>query len=259
MKTGIYYWFGYPIELNERFKLINEAGFDNVLLWWGDEFEEFIGPKEYVPEMARKHNLYVENAHLPYEKANLLWQDNADANALTEKYIEYIAGCGQCGIPCAVLHITGGNTPPSPNSYGVENLKKICGAAEDSSVIIALENLRRPDYLHYVFSRIESDNLMFCYDSGHDNCHKTDVDLVSLYGHKLAALHLHDNNGIQDQHLLPGEGIIDWDALALKIKAAGYTGAASLESVCLKNKKLSAIDYLKMAYSISKEFSEKMR
>jgi hypothetical protein len=30
MKTGIFYWFGYPLPIPERLKLIAAAGFDNV-------------------------------------------------------------------------------------------------------------------------------------------------------------------------------------------------------------------------------------
>ena len=32
--------------------------------------------------------------------------------------------------------------------------------------------------------------------------------------HRLAALHLHDNDGTADQHRFPGEGNIDWRAFA---------------------------------------------
>lgn len=51
ISTGIYYWFGYQIQNNERFKLIKEANFDNVLLWWGDEFASSystISAEEYL-------------------------------------------------------------------------------------------------------------------------------------------------------------------------------------------------------------------
>jgi sugar phosphate isomerase/epimerase len=40
--------------------------------------------------------------------------------------------------------------------------------AESQGVTIALENTRRPDYLDWAFSHIQSSNLGFCYDSSHD-------------------------------------------------------------------------------------------
>lgn len=53
--------------------------------------------------------------------------------------------------------------------------------------------------------------------------------MLSLYGDKLMALHLHDNDCIEDQHRIPGEGTIDWNYVAQKIKSIGYSGAISLE------------------------------
>ncbi len=32
----IYDWFGYDLTISERYKLIKEAGFDGVLMWWGN-------------------------------------------------------------------------------------------------------------------------------------------------------------------------------------------------------------------------------
>ena len=34
----IYDWFGYELPIKERYRLIKEAGFDGVLLWWSDGF-----------------------------------------------------------------------------------------------------------------------------------------------------------------------------------------------------------------------------
>lgn len=34
----IFSWFGFPIPMKERFKLIKSAGFAGVLLWWSDEY-----------------------------------------------------------------------------------------------------------------------------------------------------------------------------------------------------------------------------
>lgn len=76
---------------------------------------------------------------------------------------------------------------------------------------------------------IKSNRLGFCYDSGHENCYCKGADLLSLYGDKLMALHLHDNDCIEDQHRIPGEGTIDWNYVAQKIKSIGYSGAISLE------------------------------
>jgi sugar phosphate isomerase/epimerase len=75
--------------------------------------------------------------------------------------------------------------------------------------IIALENLRKPEYLDFLFDNIKSDKLKFCYDSGHNNCFTPEIDCLGKYGDKLIALHLHDNDGTCDQHLLPFNGTME--------------------------------------------------
>jgi hypothetical protein len=57
----------------------------------------------------------------------------------------------------------------------------------------------------------------FTYDSGHRNAFAHDFDLLGKFGHRLAALHIDDNDAAHDLHLMPFDGNIDWerDARAL--------------------------------------------
>ena len=100
--------------------------------------------------------------------------------------------------------------------------------------------------------------MKFCYDSGHDNICNDCTDLLKTYGYMLAALHLQDNNGKMDQHLLLGEGCFDWDIFAKKLAGTGYQGSMTLESVCTKPDKITAEEYLKKAYSLAFELVKKM-
>ena len=249
-RTGIYEWFGYPIDYEERFKLIKEAGFDSVFLWWGDEFADYIDSKNLLPEMARKAGLEVENIHAPFDKANCIWTESVNAENIVKRYSQCILDCSHHNISTVVIHLTNGDTPPPPTLLGIDRIKYLVDLAEQKNVNIALENLRRPEYLQFVFENIQSSRLGFCYDSGHENCYTKGIDLISLYGKKLMALHLHDNDGTDDQHRIPGEGTINWDSIVRKIKQTTYRGAVSLEvsnefSELYSN--ISAQEFLKMA------------
>ncbi|MFL0270143.1 sugar phosphate isomerase/epimerase family protein [Candidatus Clostridium radicumherbarum] len=229
IKTGISYWFGYQIENKERFKLIKESGFDNVFLWWGDEFINYDGNKKLLPGMARTVGLNVENVHAPFDNTNCIWTQTINAEDIVKRYSQCIIDCSQQNIPTAVIHLTNGDTPPQPTLLGLDRIKYLVELAEQKGVNIALENLRRPEYLQFVFLNIQSSRLGFCYDSGHENCYSKGTDLLSTYGDKLMALHLHDNDGTDDQHRIPGEGTINWDSIVRKIKSTSYSGAISLE------------------------------
>ncbi len=75
-----------------------------------------------------------------------------------------------------------------------------------------------------------------------------DDDLLSMYGKRLMALHLHDNGGKHSQHQLPFDGGIDWPCVMKKIAQTGYTGATALESMNWDYLDLTAEKFLQEAY-----------
>lgn len=228
-RKSIYAWFGFAIPVEERFKLMKSIGFNSTSFWWGDEYAEIDGPKENLPDAARRNGLQIENVHLPFAYANEFWIDSPESDNIMKSYINSIDQCANYNIPTVVLHVTFGNNPPAPSEKGLDKIRKLVEFAERKAVNIALENLRRPEYLDFIFSNIHSGRLGFCYDSGHENCYSKGTDLLTQYGSKLMVLHLHDNDGTADQHQIPGEGTIDWNLLARKLKTTGYAGAIALE------------------------------
>lgn len=228
-KLSIFSWFGFPISMEERFKLIKTTGFDGVLLWWSDEYADVDGNKAYHPELARQNGLFIENMHTPIIRNNSLWEDNIEGKGYEEILLNCIDDCERFEIPTAVVHLTSGDHSLPPNKIGLDRIKRLVEVAERKNVNIAIENLRRPDYLDFVFTNIQSNRLGFCYDSGHENCYTKGTDLLIQYGSKLMALHLYDNDGMDDQHQIPGEGMIDWSVIIQKLKTTGYVGAIALE------------------------------
>lgn len=94
---------------------------------------------------------------------------------------------------------------------------------------MALENLRSIENLGHVFDNINSSRLGFCFDSGHQNYRSKSTDLLTMYGDKLMALHLHDNDESADQHCMPFDGNINWDAVMKKLTYVHYKGPTALE------------------------------
>lgn len=256
MKTGIHYYFGYPIKNRSRLELIKEAGFDTVLLWWGDEYKDYDVDKSLIPDMARAEGLEVENIHAPFQGANLIWTDNIDSEDIVKRYTQCILDCSQHNIPTVVIHLTGGDNPPSPTQLGLDRIKYLVNLAEKKEVNVALENLRKPEYLQHVYANMQSSRLGFCYDSGHENCHSKGADFLSTYGSKLMALHLHDNDGTEDQHRIPGEGTIDWDNVIRKIKSLSYSGAITLEVTHELSKLYSGLSAQEFLMAAHKKITE---
>jgi len=229
MDIGVFTWFGFRYPFDEIIKMIKDAGFRCVMTWWGDEFKETNGPKEMEPEIIRKNGLYIENTHFTFTGINALWEDTLDGKELLDRYLSYIGDCKTYEIPTAVMHVSSGDNPPPFGQLGLDRFKRLIEKAERDGVTIALENLRKPEYLDFVFTNIKSGKLKFCYDCGHENCFTPDIDYLAKYGDQLAALHLHDNDGTGDQHLLPFSGTVNWKRIIAHLKRIGYKKPLTLE------------------------------
>ncbi len=229
---GIFAWFGYVLPLGQRLHLIREAGFTHVSLWWGHEFEETDGLLESHPELAHRNDLSIDSAHLPYADSNWLWEDSLRADALYRQLADLVERCGMHRIPAAVLHPNDGPQPPPTRPIGRERIRRLADLAGRNGTVLALENLHVTRTLDDLFAGDDETHLAFCYDSGHDHIFGHPAgSLLERHGHRLACLHLHDNDGTQDRHGLPGTGTIDWRRRIDQIRAAGYQGVWSLEAV----------------------------
>lgn len=247
-----YDWFGYKLTTKERYTLIKEAGFDGVLLWWSDGF----GRGEYrtAPQIARNAGLFIENIHTPIQNQNDLWLDNLDGQALTDCYLQCVADCAEFDIPTMVVHLPDDNIPY--NALGLERIKRITYKAEKLEVNVALENLWNIVNLDYILNQIDSKRVGFCYDCCHHYNNTSAGDLLSMYGSRLMALHLHDNGGTHSMHQLPFDGNIDWPKVMSDISKTHYSGATALEPMNWDYSDLPVDEFLSKAFKQAKKLKE---
>lgn len=230
---------------SERYKLIKQAGFDCVMLWWSDAFGRGPGYREDV-ELARNAGLYVENIHAPILGQNYLSLDNLNGVQVYDDYLRCVKDCFNFDIPTMVIHLPDDSQPI--NNIGLERLEQIIHSAETSNVKVAFENVNNIQNLMLVLRKFQSQNIGFCYDSCHHTNFAPDVDLLSLYGNRLFALHLHDNGGIHNQHQLPFDGSINWNELMNRITLTRYKGATTLEPMNWDYENVCIQKFLELAY-----------
>ena len=71
----------------------------------------------------------------------------------------------------------------------------------------------------------------FCLDTGHLLLLGKDIynSMVQL-GDRIEAFHVHDNNGLNDQHLAPYMGVMDWDRFIEGLRDIHYDRVMSFET-----------------------------
>ncbi len=97
-----------------------------------------------------------------------------------------------------------------PAFSSLEEIKVFAG---QRGVEILLENTPSPlgsaERLNF-FLRETHLNLNFCFDIGHAHLTGSIDDQFELMGERIRSTHIHDNNGKEDEHFVPGAGTIDW-------------------------------------------------
>ncbi len=250
---SIFDWFGYQLPLEERYRLIKNAGFSGVLLLWGRSLGRGADYR-LAPAAARAAGLYIENIHAPTLGQHTLWEDSLAGEGTAACYMQCVEDCRDFGIPTLVLHLPGDGSPPT--GVGLARLERLVEKAERLEVNVALENRQNLESLRFALYRIGSSRLGFCYDCCHHYNYAPEVDLLSLYGPRLMALHLHDNSGSSRsyciQHRLPFDGGVPWEKVMGGIAAAGYKGVTALEPMSWDYQELPPDVFLYRAFEKAK-------
>lgn len=116
----------------------------------------------------------------------------------------------------------------------VKSLEELSPVAQRYGVRMAIEvipnALSTPSALvDLIESDIDAAGLGICMDVGHARMMGDVVDAIETCSGYLVTTHLHDNRGRTDDHLVPGKGVIDWDATTLAFQKVGYDGVWMFE------------------------------
>ena len=222
-----------------RFKHIAEAGFTCV--HWGahggDDFVYHDGEMEQMRRWLDESGVICADVHgtAGVEKR---WMSPVEyvRQAGMELVRNRIRLAATIGAKVVVMHMspaTGKTVDTQTRDQVRRNIEELMGQLEAADVSLALENLfyieENTELLHVVFDEIDSPRLGLCYDSGHGQITGAGLDVLERHADRLLALHLHDNDGRLDAHLLPGAGAVDWERTLQLIAASPYGGPLTLE------------------------------
>ena len=241
--------FAYESLRFEHLKEAADAGFSKIELW-------AMTPNFDVEDEARLDalknwladlSLSTPSFHAPFyavlsEARKGRWLSlsapDQDARAqAVEKTIQALRAFRPLGERVAVIHPSAPGKAGDRDTYEAleESITRLLPLAEEADAVFALENipsaLGRAEPLAGFVARIDHPRVKICIDTGHalitegENT-KNAVERLAPF---CAATHLHDNDGRNDAHLIPGEGTFEWPSFFAALDARGYPGTLALE------------------------------
>lgn len=223
--------------LNNQIYMIKEAGYNEIFLPFDgkDELASLI-------KTANEASIPVQSVHAPFHGCRALWEDDEDAaNKALNEITDCIHSCEENYVPIAVSHaFIGFDIPPISKERGLERYFTLIKEAEKCGVKIAFENTEGEEYLEAIFNNFGGNKAVgFCWDSGHEMCYNHSRDMLAKYGKFLLCTHINDNLGIKDingktiwlddLHLLPFDGIGNWEYNASRLIKENYSGTLTFE------------------------------
>ncbi len=172
-----------------------------------------------ILDLAGELEIEIDSLHVPFGgDFDLAARDRARRKLAVSNTLKYIERSLTYGIDTVIIHphhyFEG--SKESALSESEKSLKEIVLQAPDQ-MNLAVENL--PDergswVCSRLLDRFGPDEIGWCYDSSHENISGRPFHLLEKYIDRLTVTHLSDNHGQNDDHLVPGEGEIDWPEMS---------------------------------------------
>ena len=137
--------------------------------------------------------------------------------------------CVALNIPVYVTHIQTDMQTGMSLELGIKRYEPLVAYAKEKGITIAFENTDDTELLCGVLEHFNTDGVGFCFDTGHEQFRTPSDNLLKIVGNRLICTHIHDNDGNYDQHLLPFDGIFDFERMCRDLVDIGYEGNLTFE------------------------------
>ncbi len=207
-----------------------------------------------IKEAYDKVGIKVNQAHAPFSfPLELFHQEDAMKNLLLPRLTRSMEMASILGAEIIIIHpihYWNDNCEEEALKKNIDFYRSFVPYCEKFDIKVAVENMwmrdpkrgyiihdtcsRKEEFVRYI-DEINSPYIVACLDVGHVALPRQQdeaQDVVYALGNKrLKALHLHDNDYKDDNHLLPFRGRLDWYKIGKALGEIGYDGYFTYE-VC---------------------------
>lgn len=193
-------------------------------------------------------NILVKAIHMPMNGVDISHLEEYDRVKSIREVEKTVLAAFRLGAEMVVVHPGGmcGNFADREKrlNNSINSLTEIVEFSSQWGVKIAVENTppgRLGDQweeIQLIMSMLSSEHLGICLDTGHyllnqlrkdGSAEITSVQELINWQKDLLHIHIHDNDGKQDLHLLPGEGCFPWASMINYLKEIQYKGVLIME------------------------------
>lgn len=231
----------YPIGISTCGKQVNESLFracaaaGAAFAELSPESDEYAG-FDYAAAEAAARNAGVKlwSFHLqfmPFGEIDPSSLNEGVRRRTTALLGEQIRRAAAIGVDKFILHASAEPIPEGERAARMaqaeESVFALASVAAAAGGVLCVENLPRTclgrnsaelKELLSVFPGVRA-----CFDTNH-LLSESHADFIAALGEKIVTLHVSDYDFIDEKHWLPGEGLVDWAALASALQGVGYNG-----------------------------------
>ncbi len=255
----------------EACRLIKETGFDGVdysFFWMTPEYTvlgaDYLEHAARAKALLQAYGLVCNQAHAPFGFQYGNPTDCSDPVYLSiVRAMEFASILGARHIVVHAIHVPDGTDCLAYNIAYYQSLEPYC---RKFGIRIAVENLKNslntPELHNGVLEALDPQWFCGLVDVGHAIlCGYTAQDYIrSMLPGRLQGLHVHDNFGHKDDHMIPGIGVIEWDAVIEALADISYAGDFTLEIIFFLSSYGPELlnETLRMSYAAGRYFADKL-
>lgn len=252
INSGSFDYLKTPEELFARMK---ELGYTHVDWDLGNIQADFYQDTRLLEQYCAAIRQAASNAGINIHQVHGPWPTDDTTPESRKKVWDYmhkaVYGCHLLGSSYLVIH------PQMPFGWGTEEdadyaeeltiqlMTELMKDCQTYQVTLCLENMPMKAHrispvkniaetvaeTHRRLTGTQSIPLGICLDTGHCNVYGHDLgEAVRCAAPFLKVLHIHDNGGDRDSHLLPFAGTADWNSFTSALAEINYSGPLMLET-----------------------------
>lgn len=189
---------------------------------------------ESVSKSVKKLGLKIWSVHAPFTP--IAMPDRATREEGIELMVETCALRKYFDFDKVVLH-PGSDDNNGDRKQELRNLEKSLKviAKRTGKIKLAVETTshyapKSTERLLRVINEFAPEKVGMCIDTGHANLSEDVPEIIRKAGKRIFTVHMQDNDGKTDLHLLPMSGIIKWKEVCKAFNDAGYNGVFMFEA-----------------------------